>query len=204
MTSLLVKRSLLAAGLGPVDDARARGDQATVRAAASQSVLAAADLLPLGALADAIRAREVGADVQVHLHVPGGEVTVVHAAAEGGASGVTFLRRVALARVTSEPGARIAVDWVEIGLELAQVALGFGASELCGAVVNKRGLPIADGETRKIKGQGQVAFSDIKMRELEGLLARVGRRAVFVTASGRAAEVPAVTAATAAAGDAQS
>ena len=135
----------------------------------------------------------------MHLQVPGDEVTVVRADAEKGAAGVTFLRRVARARIASEPGARIAVDWVEIGLELAQVALGFGASELCGAVVNKRGLPIAEGETRKIKGQGQVAFSDIKMRELEGLLARVGRGVTFVAAPGRSA-----TAQAAEAGDAQS
>jgi hypothetical protein len=187
MTSMLVKRSLLAAGLGPVDEARGNGDLAAVKAA--RPLLDKADLLPLGALADAIRAREVGSLVHVHLQAPNESlVTVVHADPEGGAAGVTFLRRVAIARITSEPKARIAVDWVEIGLELAQVALGFGASELSGAVVNKRGLPIADGETRKIKGQGNVAFSDIKLRELEGLLARVGR---VVTYAGAPAAEPA-------------
>ena len=195
---MLVKRSLLAAGLAPVDDARARGDLASVRAA--QALLEEADLLPLGALADSIRAGEVGADVQVHLQVPseaatngGSGVTVVHAGSETGAGGVVFLRRVAIARITSEPGARIAVDWIEIGLELAQVALGFGASDLCGAVVNKRGLPIADGETRKIKGQGNVAFSDIKRRELEGLLARVGRVVTYAGAGATEAGATTVT-----------
>ncbi len=188
---MLVKRSLLAAGLGPVDEARANGDLVAVKAAVP--LLEKADLLPLGALADAIRAREVGAEVHVHLQAPNESlVTVVHADPEGGAAGVTFLRRVAIARITSGPKARIAVDWVEIGLELAQVALGFGASELSGAVVNKRGLPIADGETRKIKGQGNVAFSDIKLRELEGLLARVGR--VVTYAGAPAAENASVTA----------
>ena len=44
-----------------------------------------------------------------------------------------------IARITGPHAARVRVDWSEIGLELAQVALGFGASELVGPIANTPG-----------------------------------------------------------------
>ena len=97
----------------------------------------------------------------------------------GTLSGFEFLREVAVARITSEPGAPVRIDWDDAGFELAQVALGFGANELWGALANKRGLPILEDETKKVKGEGMVSVQALKKRELEKLLSYVGRKVVF-------------------------
>jgi hypothetical protein len=86
---------------------------------------------------------------------------------------------VALARILGPKAARVRIDWSECGLELAQVALGFGASELLGPLANRRGLPIADGATKKVKGEGMVAVAALKKKELEDLLRMAGRTALF-------------------------
>jgi 2-iminoacetate synthase ThiH len=90
-----------------------------------------------------------------------------------------MLRKVAIARITGPHAARVRIDWSESGLEVAQVALGFGASELLGPLANRRGLPIADDAVRKVKGQGMVEVQALKKKELATLLALAGRRAVF-------------------------
>ena len=84
----------------------------------------------------------------------------------------------------------VRVDWAEIGLELAQVALGFGASELVGPIANKRGLAIADDATKKVKGAGMVSLQAMKQRELAGLVRRSGRRVVVIGPSGVEPEPP--------------
>jgi hypothetical protein len=98
------------------------------------------------------------------------------------------LRRVATARITGPLAARVRVDWSEVGLELAQVALGFGASELLGPIANKRGLAIADDATKKVKGEGMVSLQHLKTQELAGLVRRSGRRVVIVGPRGVEAE----------------
>jgi hypothetical protein len=131
------------------------------------------DLLVIGALADAVRKEEVGDEVKIHTSgAPEGLVLVR-------GSGLELLRATALARIRSTRGARIGVDWSECGFEIAQVALGFGASELVGPIQNKRGLPIADDATRKIKGQGMVAEKLLKKKEIEGLVTRCRRKPIF-------------------------
>ncbi len=179
--SVLVLRALEAAGLTPLLDARRRGDLARVRELAG--ALDTADLLAVGALADCIRADEAGDVVRVYANVaaePGPDVVLVPFA-DTARGAFPILRRVAVARITGPHAARVRVDWSESGLELAQVALGFGASELVGPIANRRGLPIAEGTTEKVKGQGMVAVQVRKKKELESLLAMAGRRAVFVT-----------------------
>jgi 2-iminoacetate synthase ThiH len=94
-------------------------------------------------------------------------------------AGLGLLRKVAVERVLSPDGVRVGVSYTEIGIELAQVALGFGASELRGVLANKRGLPIADDATKRVKGQGQVSAQLLQRKELSEVLAYVGRRAVF-------------------------
>jgi hypothetical protein len=75
----------------------------------------------------------------------------------------------------------VRVDWSRCGLELAQVALGFGANELCGHIANKRGLPIAEGETLGVgKKSAREAAHAVKRRELEGFVRRAGRTPRFV------------------------
>ncbi len=82
------------------------------------------------------------------------------------------------------------VDWSEVGIELAQVALGFGANELVGPIANKRGLAIADDATKKVKGEGMVSLQAIKQRELSGLVKRSGRSVVIIGPHGAEPEPP--------------
>ncbi|HEX7602286.1 MAG TPA: hypothetical protein VF316_11800, partial [Polyangiaceae bacterium] len=142
--------------------------------------LESADLLLLGALADLVRKEEVGDDVRVHANVQ----TARDGVPAHVERGLDLLRAVAIARITGAKGAAIRVDWGVCGLEIAQVALGFGANELIGPIASKRGLPIAEDETKKLKGQGMVAVQLLKTRELAGLLRRAGREPVFVSADG--------------------
>ncbi len=179
--SALVERALAAAGLSAIADARACGDLA--RVLELSSVLETADLLAVGALADRVRAEESGDVVRVFANVAADTgPDVVTVSLEGDArGGFAILRRVAVARVTGPFAARVRVDWSESGLEIAQVALGFGASELVGPIANRRGLPIADGSTVKVKGEGMVGVATLKKKELASLLALAGRRALFVS-----------------------
>jgi 2-iminoacetate synthase ThiH len=186
--SALVDRAILAAGLAPIAEARDRRDLARVRELAG--VLETADLLAVGALADRIRAAESGDVVRVFANAVadhGADVVEV-ALADGATGGFAVMRRVAVARITGPIAARVRVDWAEAGLEVAQVALGFGASELVGPIANRRGLPIADASTLKVKGKGMVSVQALKKKELESLLTMAGRRAVFVTSKGNAEE----------------
>jgi 2-iminoacetate synthase ThiH len=96
-----------------------------------------------------------------------------------GASELDVLRAVAVARIAASKGARVGIDWSRHGIELAQVALGFGASELRGAIQRKSGLPILEEESKKVKGQGNVSLASIKRAEIAELVKHAGRRAVF-------------------------
>ncbi len=145
---------------------------------ATRARLLTADLLVLGSMADELRRTELGDDVRVFANVtaPSDARTIEVPKA---ATGLEFLRAVALARISSAPGTHVRIDWSKVGLELAQVALGFGADELVGDIANKRGLPIAEDETKKVKGQGMVDVRSLKKKELATLLSYSGRTAVF-------------------------
>jgi hypothetical protein len=67
-----------------------------------------------------------------------------------------------------------------VGPTLAQVALTFGATDLVGFLVNKRGLPLAVDGTRRVKGEGNVPLATLKERELLRVLTVAGRPAEFV------------------------
>ena len=186
--SAIVDRALASAGLAEVLAARLAGDFAFVKAATAR--LRAADLLVLGALADRVRAVEVGDVVRVYADPSvapdvGSDVVAVAMQNEG----LAFLREVAVARVTGPKASRVRIDWTACGLELAQVSLGFGANELVGRLSNKRGLPLADGAmaTAAKKSQARPAQL-VKRDELSGFIKRSGRRAVFVGAGGAAEE----------------
>ena len=175
--SPLVERALQRAGLLGSARARLEGEPWPE---AAQTRLLAADLLVLGAIADAVRVRAVGDVVRFY---EGYDTSVVWVCREDGADpaaeGLRVLRRVALLRVQLPDTTRVGVNYTDVGLELAQVALGFGASELGGRLSNKRGLPIADDATKRVKGRGQVSAQDLQREELATMLSYVGRRAVF-------------------------
>jgi 2-iminoacetate synthase ThiH len=195
--SALVEQAIASSGLAPVLAARREGtlDEAAV------GRVRGADLLALGALADRVRAEEVGDDVRIYTRDEGdgddGVIVLPRSAGAGvgvGASagagageltGLELLREVALTRVTAARGARVRVDWSRCGLELAQVALGFGANELVGHIANKRGLPMAEDETLGVgKKSTREAAHAVKRKELAGFVRRAGRTPLFVGEEG--------------------
>lgn len=186
--SRFVEEAIAKAGLAPVLAAHRSGDLETVRTTVTS--WGAADLLALGAVADMVRAEDVGEVVRVH---PGGqqqprpereslagEPEVQWVPISKGASELDFLRSIAVARIASPKGARIGVDWTVCGMELAQVGLGFGASEMRGPIRRKSGLVILEGEKLKLKGQGMVELQTIKKQEIAALITHAGRLPVFV------------------------
>ena len=74
------------------------------------------------------------------------------------------------------------VDWGREGMELAQVALGFGATDLTGPITRKSGTLISEDELKKVKGQGMVAATALKRRELAALVHNAGRTCEFTSA----------------------
>jgi 2-iminoacetate synthase ThiH len=181
--SALVERAIEAAGLGDFLAARQSGALSADHAARLRS----ADLLALGALADRVRSDEVGADVVIHTVPPPatGAPIVVLPAAGSGLMGLELLREVAIARVCGSRRLPIRVDWAVCGLELAQVALGFGADELVGRIVNKRGLPLGEGELLGVGKKSRHEAADlVKRKELADLVRRAGRVPVFVGEGG--------------------
>ena len=183
-----VEEAITKAGLLPVLAARRSGDLETVRTTLTS--WGAADLLALGAVADSVRTEDVGEVVRIF---PNGhhETDVTWVDASVYSSELEFLRAVAVARIAGARagGARIGVDWSKCGMELAQVALGFGASDLRGPITRKSGLPIYADEKTKVKGQGMVELSSIKRQEIAALVTHAGRLPVFVddeTAHGEA------------------
>lgn len=177
--SRFVEEAIAKAGLSPVLAARRSGDLETVRTTLMS--WGAADLLALGAVADTVRTEDVGEGVRIY---PVGhhdaDVTWVDASLYS--SELDFLRAVAVARIAgARPGgARIGVDWSRCGMELAQVALGFGASDLRGPITRKSGLPIYADEKTKVKGQGMVELSSIKRQEIAALVTHAGRLPMFI------------------------
>lgn len=177
--STFVEEAIAKAGLAPVLAARRSGDLESVRTTVTS--WGAADLLVLGAVADLVRTDDVGEVVRIHQREAlAGEPEVQWVETSPGASELDFLRAVAVARIAARKGARIGVDWAVRGMELAQVALGFGASDMRGPIQRKSGLVILEGEKLKLKGQGMVELSTIKKQEIAALVTHAGRLPVFV------------------------
>ncbi len=158
------------AGLMPVLAARRAGDLDAVRATLAS--WRDADLLALGAVADLARIADAGDVVRIHASA-GHDVPWIDAPSE-----LLLLREVAIARIAQ--GGRVGVDWSRHGLELAQVALGFGATDLRGPITKKSGLPILSTEARRVKGEGVVDLGSLRRREIVRLVGCAGRKAVFV------------------------
>jgi hypothetical protein len=143
--------------------------------------------LALGALADRVRAEEVGSDVTIYTSEPESSEAplVVLPAPGGGLTGLELLREVAVTRVCGPRSLRVRVDWAVCGLELAQVALGFGADQLVGRIVNKRGLPLGEGELLGVGKKSRLELADVvKRKELADAVRRAGRNPLFVDADG--------------------
>jgi 2-iminoacetate synthase ThiH len=187
------------AGLSLVLAQRRRG---AIAEASSLDLLRRADLLALGALADLIRSEEVGDEVRLYVPPPTApEDDVVTLPLEGRElTGLELLREVAVARATGPRLARVRVDWTRCGLELAQVALGFGANELAGHLSTKVGALIAEGDLTGVGKKSRHQLATVaKKQELGAFVRRAARVPVFVLPDGTResiAEAPQVQEAT--------
>jgi hypothetical protein len=177
--SALIERAIRDSSLGDVAPTRRAGTLTPEHVERLRS----ADLLALGALADGVRAEEVGDLVRIYTtEAPDGEPDLRVLPGPGEElTGLDLLRAVALARATGPRGARVRVDWSRCGLELAQIALAFGANELVGRIASKRGLPLAEGEKLGVGKRSRLEDADVvKRKELEGFVRRAGRTPSFV------------------------
>jgi hypothetical protein len=181
----LVDRAIAAAGLSAVLAARRSGSIGDAEA----RQLRTADLLALGALADRVRHDEVGDEVRIYAPAKTSDGAVVLPSGDRELTGLELLREIAFARVTGARGAAVRVDWTRCGLELAQVALGFGANELVGYIASKRGLPIATGELAGVGKKSRMELAHVvKTRELAAFVRRAGRVPIFADARLNVAE----------------
>jgi len=169
MTSKLVAATLEQEGLSPILALRERGE---IPSGPALQTLARADVLALGAAADIVRRRECGSEVHIYVPSPPLETTALLVIdARESLRGTALLRKLATLRLNCAIGSRIVVDWGALGLEIGQIALCFGASDLAGPIASRRGLPMLDAEDQK---------KLVKRRELAAYVERAGYRAVFV------------------------
>jgi len=183
--SVLVERAIAAAGLQDVLVQRRAGDERSI----DVGRLLAADLLVLGALADRVRAEEVGPEVRVLVSARFADAGVSLVAPMGqDMTGLELLRAVAVARLTGRRASIVRVDFARSGLEIAQIALGFGANELMGPIVSKSGAAFAQGALVGVgrKSRWELA-TVVRRREIEGFVRLAGREPVFVDAEGHGA-----------------
>jgi hypothetical protein len=164
----VLSRALEAAGLAELAGQLSSGNALTAEQFAQ---LGDVDLLLVAGLADAVRAQFHGDEVQIlsSRELQGSSCLLFdRMVTAGGATGAELLRELALLRLMTPGHVGIAVSLETIGLELAQTALVFGADTLVGDLGSSRTLPLLDGPSAR-------------RRELEGLVARSGRRARFAT-----------------------
>ncbi len=178
-----VESAIAASGLGDVLELHRRG--ADMGSYAER--LRGADWLVVGALADVIRHDDVGGEVRIYQSKSEGrdvrwfDETLEH-------SELDVLRWAAVERIVGPRGIRVGFNWERHGLELAQVALGFGVSDLAGRLTRKSGLPIYEDESKRVKGTGLVNLAALKQREIASLVERAGRMPVFVQGQTNLAE----------------
>jgi len=175
-----IEQAIDRAGLMPIFSLREEGNLDAVRALLKPDT----DLLVLGAIADLVRARENGDVVRVHPAADAAEPSVMWIR-RNDLSELDLLRAVAIARITTESGTKIGVDWSEHGLELSQVALGFGATDLTGPITKKAGTLISADDLKKVKGEGMVASSALKRKEIAALIRNAGRECVMTDEEAR-------------------
>jgi 2-iminoacetate synthase ThiH len=173
----MLERGLAQAGLSELAARVLRGQGL---APADMAQLEHADLLLISGLADSVRKAHRGDEVRLLGSSAAARATDLvrlnlDAGRSDGPTGEELLRRVALTRLATPAAQGIAVGFDQIGLELAQTALCFGADALFGELDGKRTLPL-------------LGTQQARRREIEGLIERSGRRAVWIEAQSVAAE----------------
>ena len=133
-----------------------------------------ADVMLVAAMADHVRKRVAGAQVSLvdgSFALHGLDVRVVPPLCDAdGLTGEAALREVALLRLGTAPDVELGLSWDDWGLALAQAALLFGVSALCGQLGSRRVLPLLDSTPKR-------------RSELTGLITRSGRVARWYQAA---------------------
>ena len=173
--SRLVDRAIEGAGLDRWLARRLTGDLQAGDAAALEARLPSLDVLVLGALADRVRAAECGPTARVELRRPLDEVAPLPSF-DPVAGGIVFLRAVARARLLAAAGARIRIDVDDVGVQLAQVCLAYGANELVAPQKKRSIVSDPDGDA--------IAQAILRERELASLVVAAGREALIVEIKG--------------------
>jgi len=166
----LVREKIERAGLLPLVEARAGGRVPSGPGLFDE--LMRVDLLSLGAAADLARRRECGEEVRIYVPAAPPRSDTISVFGKGEPlRGSSFLRKIAALRLTSPFGIRLVIDFGVLGLELGQVALSFGATDLAGPIASRRGLLLVEADERK---------KLVKRREIAGFVERAGFRPEFV------------------------
>lgn len=170
--SRLIDRAVAAAGLEGWLARRLRGESTNEDRARLPAMCAELDLLLLGAIADRVRASELGPLVRLHLDRPADTEQTL--ALDREEMGHALMRRVAAARLEGPPGRTVRVDVESVGLPVAQVALAFGANEL---VAPLRGLSLHVYGEDEANAREQAVLRE---RELAALVRSAQREPVIV------------------------
>jgi hypothetical protein len=180
MSSSVIDRAFTAAGVDRWLAKRLADDLSQSDNDAMEARLPELDLLVIGALADCLRRAECGDVVRIHLRRPPRATGPSLPPFDPTIGGVAYARNVARARILAPKGAPIAIDAEEVGLQIAQVALAFGATEL---IAPMRRMPmVTDGETLDAG-----ALAVLRERELAALIIAAGRSPRVVDAAGERA-----------------
>jgi hypothetical protein len=169
MIGRLLQNALKEAGLLELGERALRGEGLELPEIAA---LERADLLLVAGLADALRARYRGDEVRLFASTTAKREAdllrvQLDAGRTDGPTGAELLRQIALARLSTPCSQSVGVSFEQLGLELAQTALAFGADALWGDLETKRTLPLLSGKAAR-------------RQEIEGLIARAGRRARWI------------------------
>lgn len=169
MIGRMLRTALQQAGLLELGERALRGEGLGLSDIAA---LERADLLLVAGLADAVRKQHRGDEVRLLSGAAAKrepELLRVNldAGRSDGPTGEELLRQIALARLATPSGRSVGVSFEQLGLELAQTALAFGADALWGDLETKRTLPLLTGKAAR-------------RQEIEGLVQRSGRRVRWI------------------------
>jgi hypothetical protein len=169
MIGRMLRNALQHAGLLELGERALRGEGLDLPGIAT---LERADLLLVAGLADAVRRQHRGDEVRLLSGVaakrePDLLRLNLDAGRSDGPTGEELLRQIALARLSTPCSKSVGVSFEQLGLELAQTALAFGADALWGDLETRRTLPLLSGKAAR-------------RQEVEGLVQRSGRRVRWV------------------------
>jgi hypothetical protein len=127
----LTHRALARAGLLDLVEARLDPLREADARARLESEIDGVDPILLGAMADRVRDAERGDAVRIYLDAPialeSGSLRVVPSAWKPSDGGLAFVRAIAAARLLGPRGTSLLVDVERVGIQLAQLALAWGA-----------------------------------------------------------------------------